>query len=434
VHERFLQALREARPDGTRVRAWSVFFNESRNLTLGAKDREIGNAHVPLRVGESCGARYRLIWEDGAVSRGYAERRMLEQDPAGALAQARAAAYDDPDAAWVLGPAPVPEVETFDPGAAALAGGDTVSIEPRIASICRRVEECGLRTWSGSFSAGVGDARVVTSAGLDVAGRATLAGWHVTYNGELGDGYSARSAESAADFEARLDRLVETVRRMDRPAGPREGGVRPVVLHPGVDESYVLDTLLANLGGSTVAHGEGHFRKEQFGSGVPVLREDIALRLDPLVPLRRGSYRFTTEGVPAARCTYVERGRLVQPLLDLKYARRLGLAPTPLPLGTDTLVFEGAEAIEREAALRTAAGGALILSVLGVHTQDSASGDFSLSAPQALALDADGPAGRMRATISGNLFRILAGDALRFVRFEGETTPGLLFPCRVEPR
>ena len=434
MQDRFLKTLRETRPDGVGIREWSVYFSESCGLSLGVKDRQVGNAHVPLKLSETCGAHYRLIWEDGKVSRGYAERRMLEQDPESALTQARSAAYDDPDAAWVLGPAPIPDVEMFDRAAADLAAGDTASIAPRLASVQRRVEERNFRTWSGSFSAGAGQSRLVTSAGLDVTGQGTVTGWHVTVNGEVGDGFGARVAESRQDFEARLDRLMDTVEQMNHPAESLEGGMHPVLLHPNVVEGYVLDTLLSNMSGNAVAHGEGHFQREQFGSDKPVLREDISLRLNPLQPLKRGSYRFTSEGVPAAPCTYIERGRLIQPLLDMKYARRLGLEPNPLPMGTDTLSFEGAVALELEAAFTEAAGGALILSVLGAHTQDSASGDFSLSAPHALALDPGGPAGRLRATISGNLFEILASDGLRFVRFQGEPTPGLLFPCRLDPQ
>ena len=76
----------------------------------------------------------------------------------------------------------------------------------------------------------------------------------------------------------------------------------------------------------------------------------------------------------------------------------------------------------------------MVLSVLGVHTQDSASGDFSLSAPQTLVVGPDGITGRMRGTISGNLFELLSADSLRFVDVEGEHTPGLLFPCRLDPQ
>jgi PmbA protein len=227
---------------------------------------------------------------------------------------------------------------------------------------------------------------------------------------------------------------METAARLQDTGAPMAPGIHPVLLHPHVVEEYVVGTLLDNLGGSAVAHGDGHFRREQFGADSPVLREDLGLHLDPLQPLKSGSYRFTSEGVPAAPCSFISRGRLVQPVLDLKYARRLGLAPTPVPFGMDTVILEGPPPLPLAPSLQIAAGGVLVLSVLGVHTQDRASGDFSLSAPQVLRIGARGFGGRLRGTISGNLFQVLREASLRFVVFEGETTPGLLFPCRFDPR
>jgi PmbA protein len=78
--------------------------------------------------------------------------------------------------------------------------------------------------------------------------------------------------------------------------------------------------------------------------------------------------------------------------------------------------------------------GALVLAVLGVHTQDRASGDFSLSAPQVLRVRGGKYVGRMRATISGNLFDLLRDDRLHLVRFPGEHSPGLLVSCRLDPK
>jgi len=76
--------------------------------------------------------------------------------------------------------------------------------------------------------------------------------------------------------------------------------------------------------------------------------------------------------------------------------------------------------------------GVFVLSVLGVHTQDSSSGDFSLSAPQALALKNGAVTGRLRGTISGNLFELLQSPDLRFVELPGEQIPGLLLHCRFD--
>ena len=431
---RLLDAIRSFRSAGSGIRDWSVMFSESRGLTLGIKDREIGNPHAPLSLTESSRASYRLIWDDGLVSLGHLERRQLQGDPSEALEYARMAAYDDPDAAWVRGPAPMPDVEMFDDAAAALARGETGLLTDRLTTIHQRIAGRNFKTWSGSFSAGTGASRLVTSAGLDDSSNGTTAGWYVAVNGEAGDGFSARRPEPGDEFEARIDRLLETAARLERPGPAMEAGARCVILSPGVVDAYVLGTLLSNLAGSKVAHGEGHFRREQFGSGEPVLREDIDLRLDPLQPLRAGTYRCTSEGVPASRCAYIESGRLVHPILGLKYARRLGLEPTPLPWSSDTLYLGSPERVSLDKALADASGGVLVLSVLGAHTQDPASGDFSLSAPQALSIEKGALNGRLRGTISGNLFEVLRSNDLRFVAFEGEHVPGLLLTCRFDPQ
>jgi len=432
--ERLVEAARRIRPDGVAIRDWRFYLAEARRLSLGVKDREAGNPHAPLTISDSGGARYLLIWEDGRISRGYLERRQVEDEPEAALEQTIRAAYEDPDAAQVLGHEDPPVVDLHDAQVAESSRGQGSALAERLGTVRERVSSAGVRTWSGSFSFSEGHARLVTSAGLDVSGEGTSAGWHVTINGEIGDGFGARKLEPTTEFDSRVDRLLETAARLEIDAPAMPGGRHRVILHPRVVESYALNTLLSNLEGSSVANGEGHFRIDQFGSGTPLLREDLTLRLDPLEPMKSGSYRFTREGLPAASCTFIDRGCLVQPVLDLKYAKRLGLSPTPVPYSADTLHLEGPSRLPLARALERAQAGALVLSVLGVHTQDSASGDFSLSAPQALRIEDGEFAGRLKATISGNLFDLLRSESLELVAFEGEHTPGLAIDCRLDPK
>ncbi len=334
----------------------------------------------------------------------------------------------------VLGPATFPEVPLRDAGPLSVLTGDLSPLAERLAAARETVERDGFRTWSASFACAETRARVVSSAGLGVASEGTHWSWHLVLDGELSAGRSARALEPVEEYMGALSRLAGHARRLREPAAKPPAGIVPVLLHPDVVEEFVLTTLLHNLDGGIVARREGLFHPGQFGSGEPVLREDLTLRLDPLEPLRAGSYRFTTEGLPAAERRFVDHGRLVTPVLDLKYARRLGLLPTPLPYGLDTLHLEGPEELSWEEGLGRAAGGSLILNVLGVHTQDPGSGDFSLSAPQALAVGRGGLDGRVRVTLSGNLLEVLRSEALRLVTCEGEERPGLLFDCRVESK
>ena len=428
------EAVTSSRQGGVRATDWSLHVSESRRLSLQTKDRETGNAHAPLMLTDSCTAHYLITWEDGLVSRGSLERRELEDDAAVALTAARAAAYDDPDAAYVLGPADFPQVRLEDERIARAVAGERAPLFERWREVHEKVQSGGFSTWSGSFHVSEAESRVVTSRGLDVASRGTLLTWFVNVDGEIGAGHITRAFEPLREYSARLDRLMDYARRLREPAATMPGGVHDVVLHPAVVETLVLGTLLHHLDAATVAHGEGRFRRELFGSQKPVLRDDLTLRLDPLIPLRAGSYRFTHEGLPAAACTYVQHGRLITPVAGLKYARRLGSKPTPIPYALDTVFLEGPELLSEGDAFAAAVGGALVLNVLGVHTLDAASGDFSLSAPQVLRLGPSGPEGRLRATISGNLFGVLSSEAVRLVRFEGEHAPGLWLRCRLDPK
>jgi PmbA protein len=431
--ERLLGALATTRSNGRAIAAWSLYVAETRRTGVGTKDGETGGPHAPIALADALTARYKVIWDDGRVSRGAMERRAIEREPESILAVAHAASYEDPDAIDILGPATFPDVATEDAEVVAIADGKVEAFASHLAAVRNRVTENGIRTWSGSMHAAHGTARVVTSSGLDVSGSGTSAGWGATLDGELGAGHAARRLEPLEDVLNRLDRLVAFVLALRAPTVSPPAGIHPVILHPDVVEDYVLGVLLHNLDGVQVAHGTGAFRIEQFGSASPVLREDLTLRTDPCVPMAAGAYRFSQEGLPARACAFVDRGRLMTPLCDLKYARRLGLAPTASPAAMDTLFLEGGPKISYDDAITSAGGGALVLSVLGVHTQDFTSGDFSLSAPQTLAIGPKGLAGRLRATVSGNVFELLRSPALRLVSFPGEHTPGLLVHCRLDP-
>lgn len=433
-HDPWLDAVASLRHTGAGVAGWWLHVAETRHLALMTKDRQTGNAHTPLSLSASLGAEYLICWEDGRVSRGNLERSAFETDLRAPLEAARSAAYEDPDATAILGPASFADVPLHDAEVARAASGDTAPLIARWDEVRERVGQAGCTTWSGSLEVREVEVRVLTSERLDVSGRGTLQSWYVSVDGEIGSGHRQRCFEPLAEFSGRLARLLEIASLLREAAPVLDGGLLPVVLHPHVVEELVLATVLHHLSAATVAHAEGRFRKEQFGAGEPVLREDLALRLDPLRPLAAGSYRFTREGLPAAPCTYIERGALVTPIADLKYARRLGIPPTPIPYGYDGLCFEGPRPLGAAEAYARAEGGALVLNVLGVHTLDAASGDFSLSAPQVLRLGPSGPRGRWRATISGNLFDLLRSETLQLVAFEGEHTPGMLVSCRLDPK
>jgi PmbA protein len=189
--------------------------------------------------------------------------------------------------------------------------------------------------------------------------------------------------------------------------------------------------LMTNLDGQRVINGSSAFGLDQFAARSQLFHPAFGLAVDPLVPLSPGSYELTREGVPARRQAFIEEGRLVTPLLDLKHAKKAGLPPTPFPRGGSSLRLAGPTSSfdELVAAMES---GFLVYGLLGLHTQDSTRGNFSVTVAQGLVVRDGRPLGRAKAIIAGNFFEALRQD-FRLGSQEGKDVPGLQIQADVTP-
>jgi PmbA protein len=66
-----------------------------------------------------------------------------------------------------------------------------------------------------------------------------------------------------------------------------------------------------------------------------------------------------------------------------------------------------------------------------MHTQDSSSGRFSVSAPKTLVIEDGVVKGKVKATIAGNFFEVLNDHATDFGWIEEEDVPAIALTCQV---
>lgn len=427
--EPLLAAL--GRREDSRPADWRLSWTSWETSQVGVRDRQRAGVHSPLTLGRGFALDYLFQWQDGRITTGVAERLAIAH-PERFLQLAREAAFDDPDGANFLGASSMPGTELFSEAVASEArSGGEASFDALLAEGAARAESWSFSTWSGSLSASATERGVETSRGLRVQAPSTRAGYSFWYEGRTGDGHASRTPIPPDEAGRRLERACALVRRLGQPEPSFEPGRMPVLVHPSVVESLVSTYVLGNLHGERIYHGQSAFRIDQFGAAETVFSPDLSLRLDPSIAMDIGSFRFTTEGVPARSLTYIEGGRLVNPILDLKYARRLSRDPVPGPIAFESLRFTGGSSMGEDEALRLIPHGVLVLSLLGLHTQDTTRGDFSVAAPQTLAIQKGALGGGLKAVLTGNFFEVLRDPRLVFVRFEGFRTPGLLFESSV---
>ena len=157
----------------------------------------------------------------------------------------------------------------------------------------------------------------------------------------------------------------------------------------------------------------------------------LSLVDDGTIPWGIGSAPWDGEGVPTGRTVILDRGRVSSFLYDLKYARRFGAAPTgnasrspgSLPgVGFSNLfILPGTRGLDE--ILKDNSRGIFVTEMMGVHTIDPVSGDFSLGIKGAL-IESGGAVARPVSgmTIAGNLLELLGGitEVGKDLRFFGD--------------
>ena len=208
-------------------------------------------------------------------------------------------------------------------------------------------------------------------------------------------------------------------------------GRMPIVFWPSSAEAMINKFVVANLDGQRVLNGGGAFTPAQFEAREAVFHPGFDFGVDPTRPLSAGSYEISREGVPARAMRYVEGGRLITPLLDLKHAKKAGLPPTAVPRGSSSFWLPAPQA-DVESLVGSLERGLIVHQMLGLHTQDSARGSFSLTVAQGLVVEGGKAVGRAKAIIAGNFLEALR-EGVTFASVPGKDGMALMITGEVLP-
>ncbi len=412
--------------EGIRAADYRVAMAETVQSALGVGSNRRGSPYEPLTVSEVSGGSMLIRWSDGMVSRG-----SLTRAPQAALEDVLQSAfegrYDDPDVVDFPGRSDIPDIDLHSAGTEAIATGSDARALPEILEILEGVREgCGAKLLDASARAVAVRRRVITSGGFRGDSDSTTMAFWIGLDSLACDGFESRVPFAVGDVRRRAERTADDFTALSRELGEGPRGRTRVVLHPRTAESFLRTFLFGALSGAAVANGRSRFTLDDFHSGRIAFRDDFSLRTRPFTPLGVGSFRFTDEGLVAREVELIRDGKLMTPLLGLKYARRLEMDATPVPGSIGGYAFGLGRRMSREEALSGSERCVLVHSVLGMHTQDAVRGEYSVLAPQGVLYEDGSAKGRVTSTLNGAFFSDLLSTDLAMVDFDGFACPGLM--------
>lgn len=276
--------------------------------------------------------------------------------------------------------------------------------DPEILALtpCRRLEFCRIMTESArsadksiisvrsaAWHDGWGASFYCTTTGLQGWERGSSANCGVTViasdgkNTEMGGhGIESRRLDELDIRQTALKAAEKTVSALG--GSPVRTGPYTIVIEPETAAS--LTDVIGDLFCAPEIHKGRSMMKEKIGT--EVASSCVTLVDDGRIPWKAGTGSWDAEGVPTGRTVLIEGGVARSYLYNLQYAWKDGVSSTgnacrglsSLPdVGTSNLVLEGGS--ETPASLiSSVSSGLYITELMGLHTIDPISGDFSVGA------------------------------------------------------
>ncbi len=215
---------------------------------------------------------------------------------------------------------------------------------------------------------------------------------------------------------------------------PPETGIYPAIFPPRVALD-LLGALVSSFSAEEMQKGRSRLADRR---GDAVFSGELTIVDDGTMPFMTGSVPFDDERVPVVGRKLVDQGTVAGCLHTLKTAAkwsekptgnafRASLASAPAPGVSNLFIQPGPDPV---IALLPPGPAVSFSSLMGAHTMDRVSGDFSLGAAGYILQDGERVKPFRNGTVSGNLFDLMSslaavGDDLKFYGSMG--SPSLLF-------
>lgn len=396
---------------------WEITAASSRLLSIEVKEQKVDTFKCSAPLGVSV-----RVLKNGGMGFSFSTSmapedlaRMVDNALVGAESQTPDADHGFPDP-----PVAYPDVPgLFDDGLAAVAEEAKIAVALDLERLTLAADPRVRKVRKATYGDSMVETMVVNSRGVSGRYRGTSVSASVTAVAEE-NGQSQMGWDF--DFSSRfggisVERIVAGA--VAKATGLLGAATVPTMRCPAVLDTYVATEILEVLAPAFLAENVQKGKSLLAGKrGEMIVAPLLTIWDDGTLPGGMGTAPFDAEGVPKRNTVLVESGRLAGYLYDTLRARKEGVASTgnairsgiksPPHMGVSNLFIEnGTEA--PEALLAGIARGVLLTEVMGMHTANTISGDFSVGAAGFLVEDGRVVRPVKGIAIAGNILELFRG-------------------------
>ena len=284
----------------------------------------------------------------------------------------------------------------------------------------------GLNTIESQVRMRLRNQRFVSSNGNDLESSDTIHDYYIDYNSEIAASNESCGFIPTSEFSKthNVAKLAKNLRQ--KPTKPAND-TYPILFDPYYGFSILDKYILENINGIAVDSKTSRFGTQDFVSQKQIAKTNISIYIDQTKPMNTNSFNFSTEGIVGQKFSVIEGGKLTTPICDLQTATKLGRKPLVLP-SLSTAIYNTSKYSQF---IANHSKFIMVLSVLGIHTQNAITGDYSLPCPSALYFEDGKLVGPINCILTGNFFDKLNDSSFDFISHPTFNKPLLSFKSKV---
>ncbi|MBU4501871.1 MAG: hypothetical protein KKA79_04710 [Nanoarchaeota archaeon] len=406
------------RKDDLKIKDWRFGLAEGCEISLGLDKGEIGGPYLPPSTNDVFQGSAYVIWADDSVSIIDMDAKSLE-DLDLVLKEGKLSSYVDPDSPDILEPQTLPsDLKIKDEKVADLINKDN-SYFFEVLEFYK--DQLGQKPYAKNIEAEVGaslaKSNLMNSKGLNVSWESTSMSTGAIVNDKFWDFYSKRNLCEKKDLNRIVNEIDRFMMHIDNPMKMKSGKMK-VILAPDTLGAFFGKYIAGEiLEGGSIAENQSLYTVEDFLNKRKIFDERINLVVNGLKDYDNGTVPCSGEGVPATKQYLIAEGRLITPMLGLKYAKKIGMEPTP----PGSLKLEVADKMPYSGMLKGIDYGLIVYGVLGMHTQDSKTGRYGLAVSEGLLVEDGKVKGTVKdVVIAGNFFDALNDKKTKFAKYRAD--------------
>lgn len=392
-----------------KISDFRLISSDKESVTFGSTGEKLGGAYDPVHFDSRLSGEIMVEWEDGTISKSNITSSWLKDFEKNMKVLYELRYKDEADKNYLE----KQDVSRFTSQASKTISEQSFEYDE---ILVEKIEK--LKKWMSELKEKVQytgvwvssqNRRFSNSQNNDLEEEQSFVGLYGSLGEKIGFDISGRELVDLDKMELFMDRTEVLYKAMQNSYSGGDFEGTKVIFDPDVWWSIFNHFILYNISGSALYYKQSCFNIEDFESNKSFAPESLDLTIYPNLEMTVEARNFSSEGwVYPGKYTFIENGSLVAPIANHRFSKLLSVEPSP-GISSQKLVdfgdVEESESIDDIVADTT--DGVHVTAILGLHTRDSSSGEFSLVAPNLLVVKDGEYKGRVELMIRGNMFDIL---------------------------